>query len=129
MMRTHIQRIALALVVCALLGATALADTKSKNVTFQVDVTVGDTLVKKGSYKVTFDDQAQELKVLKDGKVVAQTTARPGEVKSAGKYRAVYTTLEAADGTTLLSGVDMGGKYAVISSERVAAARSGRDSN
>src|SRR5437588_12371733 len=118
MMRTHIQRIALALVVCALLGATALADTKSKNVTFQVDVTVGDTLVKKGSYKVTLDDQAQELKVLKDGKVVAQTTARPGEVKSLGKYRAVDSTLDAAVGATLMSRVDMLGKCPVVGRER-----------
>jgi hypothetical protein len=129
MMRRHLQQIAVALFVCVLLGTAALADIKSKNVTFQVDVTVGDTLVKEGSYKVTFDDQTQELKVLRDGKVVAQTTARLGDIKSAGKYRPVYTTLAAADDTTLLSGVDMGGKYAIISSERVAAARSGLGSN
>jgi hypothetical protein len=127
MMKTRIRRITFALVACAVLGATALAGVKGKNVTFQEDLTVGDTLVKKGDYKVTFDDQAQELKVLKGGKVVAQTTAHTGEVKS-GRYKTVYTTLKAADGTKLLSSVDMGGGYAVISSERVAAARSGQDS-
>ena len=121
-MTTPIRRIAFALVVCALLGASASAGVKRNNVTFNDDVTVGDTAVKKGSYQVTFDDQTQELKILKGDKVVAQTKARFGEVKSAGKYKAAYTTVKDAEGVKLVSSVSLGGKYAVVSSERVAAA-------
>lgn len=121
-MTTQIRRIAFALVVCALLGATASAGVKRSNVTFNDDVTVGDAAVKKGSYEITFDDQTNELKILKGDKVVAQTQARLGEVKKAGKYAPAYTTVKDAQGTKLVSSVSMGGKYAIVSSERVAAA-------
>jgi len=55
---------------------------------------------------------------------VAKTTATLGESKSIGKYRTAYTTLRDASGTRLLATVDMGGKYAIVSGEKVAAARS-----
>ncbi|HLL73903.1 MAG TPA: hypothetical protein VK421_01290 [Pyrinomonadaceae bacterium] len=121
-MTATIRRIAFAFVVCALLGTSALADVKKNSVTINSDVTVGDTVVKKGSYKVTFDEQTQELKILKGDKVVAQTQARLEEVKSAGKYKSDYTTVKDAAGVKLLSSVSIGGKYAVVSSEKVAAA-------
>ncbi|HEY9285363.1 MAG TPA: hypothetical protein VIP46_18060 [Pyrinomonadaceae bacterium] len=121
-MTTHVRRIAFALVVCALLGTSASAGVKRNNVTFNDDVTVGDTAVKKGSYEITFDDQTEELKILKGDKVVAQTKARFGEVKSAGKYKPAYTTVKDAGGAKLVSSVSLGGKYAIVSSERVAAA-------
>lgn len=123
-MRTRLQTIAIALVVCALLGSTALAGGKSKNVSFDVDVTVGDTLVERGDYEVRFDDKSQELSIRKGGKVVAKTTATLGDSKGIGKYRTTYTTLKDASGTRLLATVDMGGKYAIISGEKIAAARS-----
>ncbi len=122
-MRTRLQTIAIALVVCALLGSTALAGGKSKNVSFDVDVTVGDTLVKKGDYKVSFDDESNELKVLKGSKVVAQTRASFNEKKRDGKYRYVYDTLKDASGNTLLSSVNIGGQYAFITNEKIAQAR------
>jgi hypothetical protein len=122
MMTTHFRRIAFALVVCALLGASASAGIKRNNVTFNDDVTVGDTVVKKGSYEVAFDDETQELKILKGDKVVAQTKARFGEVKSASKYKLAYTTVKDAEGVKLVSSISVGGKYALVSSERVAAA-------
>ena len=122
MMTANIRRIAFALVVCALLGTSALAGVKKSSVTINADVTVGDTVVKKGSYEVTFDEQTQELKILKGDKVVAQTQARLEEVKSAGKYKPAYTTVKDAAGAKLLSSISLGGKYAVVSSEKVAAA-------
>jgi len=123
-MRTRFLQIAFALVVCALFAAPALAGVKSTNVTFTADVTVGETLVKKGNYKVSFDDETQELKVLKGSKVVAQTKANLNELKRAGKYRYVYDTLKDAQGNTLLSTVNIGGQYAVISNEKIAKVRS-----
>lgn len=122
-MRTRLQTIAFALAVCALLGTSALAGVKSKQVRFDVDVTVGDTLIEKGSYEVTFDDKAQELTIRKGSKVVAKTSAALSELKRVGKYRPVYDTLKDSSGTILLSTVEMGGKYAVINGEKIAAAR------
>ncbi|MDQ3805271.1 MAG: cytochrome c biogenesis protein ResB [Acidobacteriota bacterium] len=66
-MRTRLQTIAIALVVCALLGTSALAGAKSRNVNFAEDVTVGDTVVEKGVYEVTYDDKAQELTIRRGG--------------------------------------------------------------
>lgn len=123
-MRTLLQRTATALFMCALLGTAALADVKSKQVTIYSDVTVGDTPVKKGSYKVTFDDQSKELKLIKAGKVVAQARASVAPAKGANKTNGAYTTLRAADGTSLLATVELGGSYAIIESEKIAAVRS-----
>jgi hypothetical protein len=122
MMTTPFRRITLALVVCALLGAPAAAGVKRNDVTFAHDVTVGDTLVKKGRYAVTFDDQTEELKILKGERVVARTKAHFGELKSSSKHKPAYTAVKDAEGATLITGVRVGGEYAIISSERVAAA-------
>ena len=121
-MTTAIRRIAFALIACALLGTSASAGLKRNNVTFSDDVTVGDAVVKKGSYGVTFDDQAKELKILKGGKVVARTQARFDEFKDVGKYKVAYTTVRDAQGATLVLRVSVGGKYVLVTSERVAAA-------
>ncbi len=122
-MRTRFLQIAFALVVCALVAAPALAKVKSTNVTFTSDVTVGDTVVAKGDYKVSFDDESNELKVLKGSKVIAQTKASFNEKKRAGKYRYVYDTLKDAGGNILLSSVNIGGQYAFITNEKIAQAR------
>jgi hypothetical protein len=45
-------------------------------VTFVDDVTVNGTVVKKGTYKVMFDDQSGELTIAKDKNTVAKTKAR-----------------------------------------------------
>lgn len=67
----------LALVVCALAGSTAQAKVKSKTVSVAVDFMVGETLVKKGTYKFSFDTESNELTVMsKDKAVVAKTAAR-----------------------------------------------------
>ncbi|HKR02877.1 MAG TPA: hypothetical protein VJT09_19520 [Pyrinomonadaceae bacterium] len=80
-------RLVVALMVCALVGGTALADkgkivlnkkgeVKSKTITIGVDFIVGDTLVKKGTYKFSFDTKSKELTVMaKDKEVVAKTVA------------------------------------------------------
>ena len=67
----------LALMVCALTGSAALAKVKSKTITVGTDFVVGETLVKKGTYKFSFDDQTNELSVIaKDKTVVAKAAAR-----------------------------------------------------
>jgi hypothetical protein len=70
-------RMIIALVVCALAGNAALAKVKSKTISVGVDFMVGTTLVKKGTYKWSFDTQTNELSIIaKDKTVAARTIAR-----------------------------------------------------
>lgn len=127
-MRIRLQQLAFALAVCALAAAPSFAKVKSSNVTFTADVTVNDTLVEKGTYKVSFDDESNELKILKGSKVVAQTKASLNELKRNGRYQQyVYDTLKDTGGKTLLSSVKLGGGYVVITNEKIAQARSAQN--
>lgn len=75
----------LALVVCALAGnAVQAAKVKTKTISVAVDFVVGDTLVKKGTYKFSFDTESNELTVMtKDKAVVAKASARLEDRKKA----------------------------------------------
>ena len=68
-----------ALMICALASITAFAAAKDKvkteNVTFAQDVTVNGTLVKAGEYQLKFNEETNELAIMKNGKVKAKTTA------------------------------------------------------
>ena len=76
-MKKFASRMVIALVVCALMGTTALAGVKSKTVTVGVDFVVGNTMVKKGTYKWSFNSDTNELTIIaKDKSVVAKTVAR-----------------------------------------------------
>ena len=75
-MKKFASRIIIALVVCALSATASFAKVRSSTVTFGLDFTVGDTFVKKGTYKLVFNDQTKELSILaKDKTVVAKTVA------------------------------------------------------
>jgi hypothetical protein len=58
-------------VVCALVGTVAMAKTRSHTVEFDQDTMVNGTLVKKGEYQAKFDEQANELTILKNGHDIA----------------------------------------------------------
>ncbi|HEY0379656.1 MAG TPA: hypothetical protein VGC87_22245 [Pyrinomonadaceae bacterium] len=67
----------IALAVCALTSSAALAKVKSRTITVGLDFAVGDTLIKKGTYKFSFDDKTNELTITaRDKTVVAKVTAR-----------------------------------------------------
>lgn len=109
-MKTISNRMIVALVVCALTGASALAEGKSKDVTFHENVQVNGTLVKKGTYKVSYNEQTSELTITKNKKMVAKTPARLE--KHTGNPNATYATKQ---GTNILSRVILnGGDQAVI---------------
>lgn len=121
-MKNKLQTIALALIVCALLTPAALANVKTRNVTFSTDVKVGDTLVKKGDYKVKFDDQTSELTIM-DGKkkVVAKATARSEDQLSEARNKEIkYRTSSDGAGNVMLLSINMGGKFAVIGVDKTA---------
>lgn len=69
-------RLFVVLVISAMTGVVALAEGKSKSVTFTENVTVNGTLVKRGTYKVTFDEQSNEMTIERNGKTVAKAAAR-----------------------------------------------------
>lgn len=67
----------IALTVCALTSSAALAKVKSRTITVGMDFMVGDTVVKKGTYKFSFDDKTNELTIIaKDKSIVAKVAAR-----------------------------------------------------
>jgi hypothetical protein len=76
-MKKFAVRLIIALMVCALASSAAFAKVKSKTITVGLDIVVGDTLVKRGTYKFSFDDKTNELTIIaKDKTVVAKTAAR-----------------------------------------------------
>lgn len=121
-MRTKLHRIVLAVAALSLLSAPALAGVKSKSVTFATDVKLGGAVVKKGTYKVSFDEATKELSVLSGREVVAKSSARLEERKVVAEGQVAYTTLKDGGGDRLLLLVNMGGKYAVVSDQYTAQA-------
>jgi hypothetical protein len=59
-----------------LASVAAFAKTHKHTVTFDNDIKVNGTLVKKGTYEVKFDDETGQLSINKNGKTVAQTMAK-----------------------------------------------------
>ncbi len=119
-MKKSLHRIAISLVLCTLLGSVALAGGKSRHVTFSQDIKVGDTLVKKGTYVVTFDEKTNELTIRSSNKkIIAKTTGRMEERKPS--YPVTFTTDRDKDSNLMLSGVQMGGRLIVIGGETAAA--------
>lgn len=114
-MKQGLIRATVALALCALLGGAALGNVKSKNVRLDDDVTVNGTLLKKGTYKVSFDDQTNELMIKRGNKLVVKTAARLEEYKSNGAYAPEYKTRTAEGGNAaLLTSINLGGAFAVI---------------
>jgi hypothetical protein len=116
----RLQTLALSLVVCALLTPAAFAGVKTKYISFDKDVKVGDTLVKKGNYKVRFDEESNELTILDGKKVVAKTTARLEAQKSTSRYDAKYKTISDAEGNVTLLSIHLDGKSAIIGADKTA---------
>ena len=75
-MKSIMSRMLVVLMVGALTSVAALAKVHKHKVTFDDDIKVNGTLVKKGTYDVKFDDETNQLSILKNGKVVAQAMAR-----------------------------------------------------
>jgi len=114
-MKKRFLNITLVLVVCALLSPVAFASIKTQTVTFVTDVKIGETLIKKGTYKAKFDDQTNELTILDGKKVIAKTTATLVEQKQGNaKYTTVYTTDRDSAGNAQLTSVNVGGKFATL---------------
>ena len=75
-MKSIVNRIVVVLMVAALTSVAAFAKVQKHTVTFDTDMKVNDTLVKKGTYQVKFDDETGQLSIIKNGKTVAQAMTR-----------------------------------------------------
>ena len=75
-MKSIASRMLVVLMVGVLTSVVALAKVQKHRVTFDNDIKVNGTVVKKGTYDVKFDDESGQLSIVKNGKVVAQAMAR-----------------------------------------------------
>ena len=75
-MKSIVNRMVVVLMVGALTSVAAFAKVHKQTVKFDSDIKVNDTLVKKGTYQVKFDDETGQLSITKDGKTVAQAMTR-----------------------------------------------------
>jgi hypothetical protein len=71
-----VHRLVVIILVGAIASGVALAKVLKKDITFSQPVEVNGTLVKSGTYKAVFDDQTNELSIIKAGKVVARAPAQ-----------------------------------------------------
>jgi hypothetical protein len=85
-----VNQLAVTVLVGAIASGVVLAKEIKKQVTFSEPVVVNGTLVKKGTYDAVFDDQTNELSIVKGGKVVAHAPAQLE--KREQRDRAVYVT-------------------------------------
>jgi hypothetical protein len=67
---------AVALVVCLALAGAASAKPKSRNLTFGSDFWVASTLVKAGTYKLTYDDKTGEVSISDKTTTLARATVK-----------------------------------------------------
>jgi len=102
--------------VGALTGVVAFAKVHKQKVTFENDIKVNGTLVKKGTYDVKFDDATGQLLIAKNGKTVAEAT---GKLETREKKANDFQLRSTVNGDeTQLIGVTFGGsdKDVVITS-------------
>jgi len=115
-MKSIVNRMVAVLMVGALTGVVAFAKVHKQKVTFESDMKVNGTLVKKGTYDVKFDDESGQLSIEKNGKTVAQATAKlESREKKANDFQ-LRSTVNGDE--TNLTGITFGGwdKNIVITS-------------
>ena len=119
-MKSIVSRMVMVMLVGALTGVVALAKVQKEKVTFENDIKVNGTLVKKGTYEVKFNDETGQLAITKNGKTVVEAMAKlaPRE-KKAGDFQ--VRSVVNGDETQLI-GVTFGGsdKDVIISNNGAA---------
>ena len=106
-MKSMVSKMMAVLMVGALTSVVALAKVHKQKVTFESDIKVNGTLVKKGTYDVKFDDETGQLAIVKNGKTVAQAMAK---LEQREKKANDFQLRSTASGDELqLTGVTFGG--------------------
>ena len=115
-MKSIVNRMVVVLMVAALTSVVALAKVHKQKVTFENDIKVNGTLVKKGTYEMKFNDETGQLSIIKNGKTVAEAMAK---VEARSKKADDFQMRSTVNGDEQqLTGVTFGGsdKDVVISS-------------
>ena len=115
-MKSIVSKMMAVLMVGALTGVVAFAKVHKEKVTFDSDIKVNGTLVKKGTYDLKFNDETGQLAIVKGGKVVAEAMAR---VESRSKKANDFQVRSTVNGDEQqLTGITFGGsdKDVVITS-------------
>lgn len=115
-MKSFLSRIGMVLLISSLAGVAVFAKTKKETVTFPTNIKINGTLVNKGVYEVKFDEQTNELSIVKNNKVIAKATAtvekrerkaRQFAIKSSGSgddAQLIALTFAGADHDLVISG-------------------------
>ena len=75
-MRKHSVCAVLALALCLAAAGVVVAKPKSRTLTFGSDFRVGSTLVKAGTYKVTYDDKTGEVSISDKSSTLVRATVK-----------------------------------------------------
>jgi hypothetical protein len=106
-MKSAVSKMLAVLMVGALTSVVALAKVQKARATFDNDIKVNGTLVKKGSYDVKYDDETGQLSIIKNGKVVAEAMTR---VEARSKKAGDFQIRSVTNGNEVqLAGVTFGG--------------------
>jgi hypothetical protein len=107
-----INRSVVLLLIGVVTSSLAFAQTIKKRITFSAPVVVNGTVVKKGTYDAVFDDQANELRIVKDRKVIAKAPARLEKRDLPGQ--AVFVSREEGGANVLVTIALKGNNQATI---------------
>ena len=97
----------IALIALGLTTATALAKGKSGRVTFPEDYELNGKLIKKGTYKVEYDDEVGQLTIFLDKSTPLKAAARLE--KRDGKVRGTRFSWVRKDNSRVLQSITFGG--------------------
>lgn len=124
-MKSIVSRVLVVMMVGALASVVAFGKVHKQRMTFSSDVKVNDTVLKKGTYEVKFDDETGQLSIVKNGKVVAQAMAKlEARAKKASDFQIRSTG--AGDDAQLL-GVTFGGSDQDVVINKNGASNSGNN--
>ena len=107
---------ALATALAALSVGTASAKVKTRRLTFGSDFWLGDTLVKKGTYNVSYDDKTNEVSIADRQNTIAKAPARAEKREHAASVWDV-TLAPKGDGQALVRLAFPGDKQALVVGE------------
>lgn len=115
-MKSIVSKMVSVVMVGALTSVVAFAKVQKEKVTFDSDIKVNGTVVKKGTYDLKFDDESGQLSITKNGKVVAQAMAKAEQREKKANDFQLRSTSD--NGETSLIGVTFNGsdKNVVITS-------------
>jgi hypothetical protein len=118
-MKSFVNRITVGLVIFALASVVAFAKTRRDTVTFPTNIKVGGTLVKQGTYDLKFNEETNELSILKGGKVIAKASTRTE--KSTKAKGTQFISIGSGDERQLLSVTFSGSDQKIVVSGSEAA--------